>query len=85
MGLFSGGIIMVRIFASDGWGGDLFSGRGGLLSEFYGNINKTKFSELSFWHFSKLDLFVDAGCHENLSTVNFLVYDRRVHEKAVCI
>ena len=36
MGLYSGGLIIGRIFASEIWGGLFSGGGGGGLSEFYG-------------------------------------------------
>ena len=46
MGLYSGGLIIGRIFVSEIWGGGVFSGGllwgggGGLLSEFYGSLQE---------------------------------------------
>ena len=53
MGLYSGGLIIGRIFASEIWGAyfreGLFfflGGGGGLLSEFYGIVTKVALSKI---------------------------------------
>ena len=54
MGLYSGGLIIGRIFASEIWGLIreglfFFWGGGGLLSEFYGILITSKARRLSYY------------------------------------